>query len=406
MKNIILGCVLVTFWGTSSMSQTMDYDPDLWMPDTIPLALGNKIELYNNNIAFVRLNNRLIRFKWKHQVGSSDSLKWSWTANQTGSFKLTLNCFYHDILIDSTCTIIKVVDKINVGKKNILAIGNSLTASGFGYQFIQISSDLSFELHPIGTRESSVKHEGHGGWLFKSFLESGSPFHIDGSINFRKYIENNSLSNPDIVRISLGINDCFLNPSLNEIMNYAGKLIDIINHDCPNSLIFIALPTTCEGTGIGWTSAYHSLDNYERYQLRMRELWKRIYNKYGCGHYKKNIQVSYDGLCIDRINGYPNNNGVHPNKLGYEELVRGFSNALNDAMTAIGEPNSTATPFFEKSYPNQVDSPAIYPNPVTNTLWLSNLKNTIRIELLNVKGETLFRKENLNDSKLKIDTEI
>ena len=203
----------------------------------------------------------------------------------------------------------------------------------------------------------------------------------------------------------MGINDCYLNPSLEEIMSYAGYLIDIIYHDYPNSLIFIALPTTCEGTGIGWTSVYYSLDNYERYQLRMRELWKRIYNKYGCGHYKQNIQVSYDGLCIDRINGYPKNNGVHPNKLGYEELARGFSNTLNDAMAAIGETNSTATSFFEKSYPDQIDSPVIYPNPFSNTLWLSNAENIIRAELLNMRGETLFMKKNLKDSKLKIDTE-
>ena len=339
MKNLLLLLILTLFLRIPLLSQTMQSDPDLWIPDTIPVALGNSIELYNNNIAFVKLNDKNINFKWKSKVGSSDSLKWSWTAEQTGKFNLTMNCFFKDSLINSVHTTLKVVPKARISPKNLLAIGNSLTQGGFEYLFAQVSRELDFELNPIGTRGSKVKHEGHGGWLFESFLNSKSPFFMDSCLSFKKYIVQNNLPNPDIIRISLGINDCYLNSShpLDLIMRNAASLIDTIYKDYPNSVFIIALPSTCESTGSGWLSSYKNLANFEPYQLHMRGLWKRIYAKFGEGRYKPNIMVSYDGLCIDRNNGYPQNNGVHPNPKGYAQLATGFSNTLNDYIVRMKE---------------------------------------------------------------------
>lgn len=329
MKKFFFAYTLLLIFGSPVLSKSIDYDPDLWLPDTVHLALGNTIELYNDNIAFIRLNDTLISFKWEHEKGMSDNKKFYWTADQIGIVKLTIKCFYINELIDSAKTVLKVVDKKNAGIKNLLAIGNSLTGGGFNYQFQQISDDLSCKLNPIGTQGTKYKHEGHGGWAFSTFLSDKSPFFIQNTINFKKYIQDNNLPNPDIIRISLGINDCFGKTNMDNIMSAASRLIDTINHDYPNSLIIIALPTLCENTGEGWIANYHNLENLEPYQLRIRELWKRLSAKYSYGRYKPDIQISYDGLVIDRENGYPKNNGVHPNETGYRQLVRGFSNTLN-----------------------------------------------------------------------------
>ena len=307
----------------------MDYDPDLWLPDTIYLALGNTIELYSDNIAFVRITDSLLNFSWEHERGVSDAGKFQWTADRPGNMELKIRCYKNNELIDSSRTIIKVSDKINAGRFNILAIGNSLTNGGFADQFSQISNDVSCILNPIGTQGTNVKHEGHGGWRFSSFLSEKSPFFIGNTINFKKYIENNNFPDPDIIKISLGINDCFGKLPMDTIVDYASRLIDVINIDYPGSLIIIALPTLCEKTGSGFIANYQSVENFYPYQIRIRELWKRLYDKYSYGRYKPNIQVSYDGLCIDRTNGYPKNNGVHPNQYGYRQLARGFSNTLN-----------------------------------------------------------------------------
>jgi len=391
MKSILVCCILIVFLRIPLLSQTLNYDPDLWMPDTIPLAFGNTIELYSNNIAFVKLNDGFINFKWRCPVGTSNSSEWTWTANQIGNFKLSLNCFYNGSPVDSVHTIIKVVDKVNVGKKNILAIGNSLTNSGYVYQFPQISKDVNFELNPIGTRGSTIKHEGHPGWLFDSFLKSGSPFYIDNRINFKKYIENNNLPNPDIIRISLGINDCFLSSShpLDLIMKNATHLVDTINNDYPNSAIIIALPSTCESTGIGWQVAYGNLDNYERYQLHMRELRKRMDAKFGCGRYKPNIRVSYDGFCIDRIYGYPNN-GSHPNSSGYAQLAKGFSNTLNNMLW-----ESLSTLSIERNTSNQI---SLFPNPGNDKITITGFNTDSKLRVMNVLGKEVYRVENISYS--------
>jgi hypothetical protein len=329
MKYYLISFIFLSFFSRPVLSQTMDYDPDLWLPDTIHTVLGNTIELYNDNIAFIRLNDTLIHFTWTHEKGLSDMNKFYWTTDQVGNEKLTIKCFYNNELIDSASTVLKVVDKIIAEKKNLLVIGNSLTASGFEYQFLQISNDLNFKVNPIGTQGDNNKHEGHPGWMFSTFLSSKSPFFIQNAINFKKYIEINDLPNPDIIRITLGINDCYQKLTIDKIDSDAAQLIDTINHDYPNSLIVIALPTLCENTGAGWIASYGNLENFERYQLRVRELWKRLYAKYSYGKYKPNIQISFDGLVIDRANGYPINNGVHPNQAGYMQLIRGLSNTLN-----------------------------------------------------------------------------
>lgn len=256
-----------------------------------------------------------------------------WTADRTGNFKLKIKCYYNDKLIGSARTTLIVTEKTNSGTLNLIAIGNSLTYLGFNDQFAQFSNDLSCILNPLGTLGTVYKHEGHGGWGFGTFLTERSPFFVKDTINNRsyisikKYIETNKFPDPDIFRISLGINDCYGKQPMDEILYSASLLIDTIHHDFPDALIIIAMPTTCEKTESVWIKDYKSIENFETYQLRIRELWKRLHDRYAYGKYLPNIQVSYDGLCIDRMSGY--RNAVHPNPEGYRQLARGFSNTLN-----------------------------------------------------------------------------
>ena len=231
-----------------------------------------------------------------------------------------------------------------------MTIGNSLVQSGYSYQIDQICKNISFPLIAIGTQGTTYLHEGRGGWAWSTFCSSKSPFYVNDSLRFKDYIIANNLSNPDIIRVSLGVNDCYGKSPLESIMIYAKQLIENIHNDYPNSLIIIALPTLCENTGNGWIKSYSNLDRYEDYQVRMRELWKMLYDKYSYGKYNRNVQISFDGLFIDRDNGYPkaegengyvHNNGVHPSPFGYAQLARGFSNSLNyylrDALNANHE---------------------------------------------------------------------
>ncbi|MBN1598552.1 MAG: SGNH/GDSL hydrolase family protein [Bacteroidales bacterium] len=388
--------IIILLFGNPVSSQPMEYDPDLWLPDTVFVALGNTIELYNNNVAFIRLNDGSLSFTWTHEKGYSDSEKFYWTANQPGNVKLKITCFHLGERVDSASTILKVVNKTDIVSKNLLSLGNSLTAGGYQYQIPQILTDLNFVVNAIGTQGTTYKHEGYPGWFFQTFLGTSSPFYILNTINFKEYIENNNLQNPDIIRISLGINDCFGTTPIDNITENATKLIDTISRDYPNSLIIIALPTLCESTGSGWIASYGDLSNFEPYILRVRELWKRLYNKYSFGKYKTNIQVSCDGLAIDRENGYPSDNGIHPNATGHSQLIRGFSNTLNyyanKFFTDINDTVFNDNPF------------KIFPNPLSDNFEIS-FTNAYpeKINIFNGSGQLVLTQE-VTDDRVIINT--
>lgn len=50
-------------------------------------------------------------------------------------------------------------------------------------------------------------NEGYSGWDWSDFLKSGSPFFINGQLNFNAYISNNGFETPDVIYIGLGWND-------------------------------------------------------------------------------------------------------------------------------------------------------------------------------------------------------
>jgi hypothetical protein len=374
----------------------MQYDPDLWLPDTIFMALGNTIELYNDNVAFIRLNDNTLSFTWSFTKGASDGKKYYWTTNQTGNFRVRVTCKYNGVPVDSASTVIKVISKTVLEDKNLVTIGNSLTEGGYIYQIPQILSDLDFNVNPIGTQGTTYKHEGYPGWRFRTFLTDLSPFYFDSRINFKKYIETNGLPNPDVIRITLGINDSFGTVPIDTIFKHASRLIDTIYNDYHNSLLIIALPTSCEGTGTGWIATYGDLTNYEPYQLRLRSLWKKLYNTYSYGRYYPNIQVSYDGFFIDRINGYPLDHGLHPNALGHTQLIRGFSNSLNYYVKRVftGVNDTEA----EKDLFN------IFPNPSSDHFEIIFKKGIPeRLFLYNLTGQLILSQE-VNDQRVLVNT--
>jgi hypothetical protein len=388
--------LFLVFIRNSVFPQAMQYDPDLWLPDTIFMALGNTIELYNNNVAFIRLNDNTLSFTWSFTKGASDSKKYYWTTNQTGNFRVRVTCKYNGVPVDSASTVIKVINKTVLEDKNLVTIGNSLTEGGYIYQIPQILNDLDFNVNPIGTQGTTYKHEGYPGWRFRTFLTDLSPFYFDNRINFKKYIETNGLPNPDIIRISLGINDSFGTVPIDTIFKNATRLIDTIYNDYYSSLVVIALPTSCEGTGTGWIATYGDLTNYEPYQLRLRSLWKKLYNTYSYGRYYPNIQVSFDGLFIDRINGYPLDHGLHPNALGHTQLIRGFSNSLNyyvkSAFTGINDDEADKNPF------------KLFPNPVNENVEIV-FENELpeKVILYNLTGQLVLSQE-VNDQRVLLNT--
>lgn len=317
----------------------IDWDLDMWMPDTIYLASGNTIKIYNDNVAYLpAARHNKINFTWTSAVGAQDPGGITFSNVPAGSYSIRViaRSKADNSLKDSAFTVIKVQPKANLGKKAILAIGNSLTHEGWQYMAKQIDDSLDVNLNSIGTHGSLYKNEGISGKTYQYFcIDEASPFTVSGiNLNFKQYLITNALDTPDIIRLSLGINECYLDEYNDTILYFAKRIIDKIITDLPDTKIVISMPSTAANTMAGWIEAYGSYDNYEPYIYRMRILQKSVYSLFRYGVYNRNVDVAYDGFVIDRDDGYPktdgvHTNGVHPYEPGYDQLIRGTLNVIN-----------------------------------------------------------------------------
>lgn len=318
----------------------LGYETDAWLPDTMPVSIGSTMKIYNYNCYFEK-NQRFGRVypDWvTNSKGIEQSDGWAFTATIQEQFRIYLYLYFNGVCIDTATTVIVTAPKQSI-TANFLKIGDSTTAFGFDHESDSLQSATLGTLTFIGTQTTNgVKHEGRGGWYYNTFVAGSSPFYNSG-IDFQYYISHNALANPDIICFRLGINDCTANTAaytLAEIRKDLELLVDSATSQYPNSLIIVSLTSTCEGSGEAWLESYNfwtptdpTITPFDNYREKMRGLWKITHNLYQGGRKYSNVQVSYEGLCIDAYNMYNLNDAVHPNDLGYFNYGNTLSNTLN-----------------------------------------------------------------------------
>lgn len=321
---------------TAPCNKLIGFDTDLYLPDTIYVAQGNSVKIYNDNVAYIPASKHgRCTFTWVTLIGNviGDYLN----VNTTGTGNYLTKIYAVNsmgVYCDSASTIIKVEPKIALGNKTILPIGNSLTALGWQYCRPVIDDSLNVTLTSIGLIGSDPnKNEGHSGWTTATFLGATSPFYIGGVINVPQYLINNSLATPDIIRISLGINEGFslTNPTstINNLKTLVTKCLAVTGVK-----VIVVMPSTASNTIYGWMTNYSNTKNYEAYVLNIRQLQQLIHTNFAHGAYNANVDVASDYLYIDRNNNYPktggyHNNALHPSAAGYRQLINGTLNDIN-----------------------------------------------------------------------------
>lgn len=316
-------------------SYIVGYDVDLWLPDTIHVAQGNSIKLFNDNVAYVPVEKKTrVTYRWISSVGNSTSTYFNFKSSSPGNY--SIKCIAINYLgqkIDSVSSIIKVEEKKALGSLNFILIGNSLTYGGAQYMTPPINDSLDVTATFIGTQKiEPYKNEGRSGWTTAQFITVGSPFWIGGKLDFAAYLTNNSLDTPDVVRISLGINDCFALGNTDAMIANLITLVYALRKDLPNAKIIVSTLSTASNTYWGWLANYLEHSTYENYVLKVRELNRKIYTTFE--NYDENTTSDYCTLTVDRDAGYPktglrHNNALHPDAGGYVELINGFLNKLN-----------------------------------------------------------------------------
>ena len=207
---------------------------------------------------------------------------------------------------------------------------------------------------PAGAKPG-VAHEGYGGWTWAAFLtkfdpappapagntpgpKSTSPF-IYGDLNgkagldipryFREHCEGQP---PDAILFLLGINDCFgakpddraaLDQTINATLDNAEKLLAAFRQAAPKAVFAVGLTPPPNSREEGFIANYKGQYHRWGWKRIQHRLVQRMLERFGRRE-SEGIQIVPTELNIDPVEGYPVDNGVHPNAAGYAQIGTSF----------------------------------------------------------------------------------
>lgn len=269
-----------------------------------------------------------------------------------GTFTFRINVFNQKgIRIDYKDCKIKVINATPLAEnKNILCIGDSLTAGG---QIVATCYSRFAALNGVtptfwGSRTSTVgdvtiKHEGRSGWEWDTFTKSGSPFYIGGKVDITAYRNSLNMGEEkfDLVIFCLGVNNSVLSTGTG--MSNARTLINAFLADNPNTKFILQLQPADNNTSDGWeVYAKDSLNNgiKEIYKNNTWNARQAALNTFNNETWAGKVYIGDAVMGLDRYYGYPyeeqassnrisvteirHTNCVHPNAAGYNQLGDGY----------------------------------------------------------------------------------
>jgi len=305
-----------------------------------------------------------LRFEVKCAIGSADARRWTVTPSDRDAGDHALEVTVRDAagkVAAHGSMVLRVVPRDAGAARTVrlLIVGDSLTAAT-AYPN-EIGRLLGTPGNPkwtmLGTAPArgglpGVKHEGYGGWRWDTFLtkfapqapgvaagplarKETSPFVYagadgKGALDIARYLrEECGGQPPDVVTFLLGINDCFganpddpaaMDKSINAVLDNADRLLAAFHAAAPKAVLAVGLTTPPNARESGFEANYKG--KYHRWG------WKRIQHRLVLERLshreKEGIHLVPTELNLDPVDGYPDNNGVHPNTAGYAQIGASF----------------------------------------------------------------------------------
>jgi len=198
---------------------------------------------------------------------------------------------------------------------------------------------------PAGAQEG-VAPEGYGGWTWARFTTHYEP-NPDGTYNKRsspfvflggekkpvldvaRYLDESfGGKRPTHVTFLLGINDCFgadpevpsaIDERIDVMFAEADKLVAAFRSAAPEAELGICLTTPPNARESVFEANYKGRFHRWGWKRIQHRLVEREIAKFA-GREAENTFVVPTELNIDPVDGYPENNGVHPNAFGYKQI--------------------------------------------------------------------------------------
>lgn len=357
-------CLLVMCCMSAALSSTTFGDGikpaeslQLTLPAECYAVPGIDMSVYFDNVVLTQTPENY-QFEVTCDLGETEQQRWKVTpaARDVGQHKLTLTVKNADgqKLAAASTTLHIVPADAGAGRSiRLLIVGDSLThATVYPNEIARLLSQPGNpEWTMLGTHKTAraaegVVHEGYGGWTWRRFVSHYEP-NPDGTYRKRSSpfvsLDENQKPQldvsrylkeecdgvpPDFVIVMLGINDCFSAPvddpegmdaRIDAMFEYAETLLKAVREAAPDAEIGLCLTTPPNSRQSAFEANYQ--DRYPRWG------WKRIQHRlvqrqlehFGNQQPMKRFIVPTE-LNLDPVDGYPDNNVVHPNSTGYQQI--------------------------------------------------------------------------------------
>ena len=330
------------------------------LPPAIYAVVGQPLSIYYDNLVLTR-EPAAYRYDVTCDLGEAGERAWTVTptAGQAGEHawavkvsdaagtvygeaKSTLHVAPADAGAGKPFKLLIVGDSLTHATVYPAKLGELLSAAG-GPQWTMLGTNSR------GAVPETIHHEGYGGWTWARFAnhwepepdgtykKMSSPFLFmvrdQPTLDVARYFDEKcGGARPDVITVMLGINDCFgapyqdpagIDARAEQMFGYAETLLAAFREAAPDAVIGIALTTPPNSRQGAFEANYG--DKYTRWG------WKTIQHRlvqdeiahFG-GRQNEGLRLVPVELDVDPIDGYPDNNGVHPNTVGYTQIARSF----------------------------------------------------------------------------------
>lgn len=346
---------------------------ELVLPPVLHGVAGQELNVYFDNVVLSE-KPEAFRYEVSCALGKVEGGRWTAVPEGAGrhEWKLVVRDAKGSVIEEGKMTLLVAPKESGAGQRvRLLIVGDSLTAATqYPNEIARLLGEPgnpTWEMigtHRHAAAKPGVVHEGYGGWKWVDFLQkhdpkavgvtagplarkSTSPFLFPNEVGAvtldlpRYFRENAGGEAPEVVTFLLGINDCFgANPSdravmgtkIDEVLDHAEKLLAVFRESAPNAALAVGLTTPPNARESGFEANYkgkYSRWGWKRIQHR---LVARMIERLG-GRESEGIYLVATELGLDPVSGYPVDNGVHPNAVGYAQVGGAFYGWLKCWMT-------------------------------------------------------------------------
>ncbi len=345
----------------------------LTLPPAWHGAVGVPMSVYFDNVVLSETPESL-RFEVKCDIGNAESKRWTVTPSDRDAGAHPLEITVKDAqgkMLERAATTLHIAPR-DAGRERalrLLIVGDSLTnASMYPNEIARLLAEpgnpkwTMLGTYKPGGVKPGVAHEGYGGWRWETFLtkydpappgvaagpvarKSTSPFIFadekgKGVFDLPRYFREHCEGQPpDVVMFLLGINDCFgakpddPDKTIYAVLAHAEKLLAAFHKAAPKAVLALGLTTPPNARESGFEANYKG--KYPRWGWKriQHRLVQRMIERFK-GREKDGIHLVATELNVDPVDGYPDNNGVHPNATGYAQIGASFYGWLKWWMAA------------------------------------------------------------------------